>query len=157
MVLKKKARRGSFGAGPSQWTKQSPISSGIFYNLTRNSILIKFFTYNIAAMVIIVVIILIFLLLLIDDVSISGGSSPGLVEYLSGLHVIGDCSTFTGGALGGAKSKGLFSKSLNGLSKTMEGSLVGDSEILMNSKTEDTNIELFVNLYANSVNEKLWN
>ena len=78
-------------------------------------------------MVIIVVIILIFLLLLIDDVSISGGSSPGLVEYLSGLHVIGDCSTFTGGTLGGAKPKGLFSKTLNGLSKTREGSLVGDT------------------------------
>jgi hypothetical protein len=110
-------------------------------------------------MVIIVIIILIFLMLLINDNSdnsdntvitgstttvITGGSySPELIEYLGNLHVIGDCSTFTGGGT-------LFGGSIG-------GQLVDDSEILTSSKVENTDVELFVNLYSNAVNEKLWN
>ncbi len=98
-------------------------------------------------MIIIIVVLMILLLLLFDfpvsTESVSGGSGNRFVSYLGSLNVIGDCNTFIeGGATGG---KPLFS-----------GNLIGDSEILLNSKVED-NVELFVNLYANSVNEKLWN
>lgn len=95
-------------------------------------------------MVIILVVILILVLLLIDEKPIAGGSNAtSLVSYLGSLHVIGDCHDFTGGTVGG---KPLFS-----------GKLIDDSELLLNSKVEEVNSELFVNLYANSVNEKLWN